>query len=255
MNKYNVHAAYFSPTNGTKRAVSLLAEYLDDEYKLIDLTDKSKRDKKFKFSNNELVIVACPVYAGQIPMIDGLFKNLIGDNTPCIVMAAYGNRHYDDAVAQMKCILEKNHFKCIGAIASIIPHIYSNKLGVGRPDVDDIRIIKSFANEIKKKLENENFDNVEVPGNPSPSILQNIPGCNIPKFMDKSLCNSCELCSKECPVGAINSETNEIDNTLCINCMKCSFVCKTEARKFDDTMISEYLEGNYTKRREIQVFI
>ncbi len=51
-------------------------------------------DKKEKtFGPEELLVLALPVYAGQIPAVPGLLDGLKGDNTPCILLATYGNRH------------------------------------------------------------------------------------------------------------------------------------------------------------------
>ena len=93
-------------------------------------------------------------------------------------MAAYGNRHYDDTLAQMKKRLEEQGFICIGAIAPVIPHIYSPVLGKDRPDEQDRQILKRFAVEIKKRLEKgrtEGFVSVWVPGNPEPEPKQMKP--------------------------------------------------------------------------------
>lgn len=253
-NDYKVNVAYFSPTSGTERAVKILANNFKVDYEDINLTNKSERINNIVFTDKELLIAACPVYAGQMPIIDGLFKNLKGDNTPCIVMATYGNRHYDDTLAQLKNVLEKNGFICIGAIASIIPHIYSEKLGYNRPDEDDLIAIKSFANNILKKLDEKRLESVEVPGEESPKILDKKPGGNVIKLLNQDICNKCGLCISKCPVSAINSDTMEVDEDICINCMKCAVVCKKKARSFDSSGVREYLEGNYINRREIEVF-
>ena len=52
--------------------------------------------------------------------------------------------------AQMKKRLEEQGFICIGAIAPVIPHIYSPVLGKDRPDEQDRQVLKRFAVEIKK---------------------------------------------------------------------------------------------------------
>lgn len=252
---YNVYAAYFSPTNGTKRAIELLAKEFNNDYKLINLTNKDERIKEIVFSDKDLVIVAAPVYAGQIPQVEGLFGNLKGQNTPCIVMATYGNRHYDDTLAQLKNILEKKGFICIGGIASIIPHIYSQKLGFNRPDNGDIQIMNDFAKDIIKKIKENKLKSVELPGEKNPKPLSVNPGNNVSKMFNKELCSKCKICEKECPVGAINSESMEVNKSTCINCMKCSYVCKKNARKFDSSKVREYLETNYLDRRKVEIFM
>lgn len=253
--KYNESVAYFSPTNGTERSVKILAENFNKNYKSINLTKRSARLHKVTFSNKDLLIAAAPVYAGQLPMVEGLFENLEGDKTPCIVMATYGNRHYDDTLAQLKNILEEKGFICIGAIASVIPHVFSDKLGLNRPDEEDVVQMKNFADKIIKKLDENKIESVDVPGEIIPKHLEKRPGGNVIKTFDINNCSNCGLCVRECPVNAINPESKLSDSELCINCMRCSFVCKSKAKGYDAIEVRSYLEGHYMDRREIEVFV
>src|SRR5699024_9007400 len=138
---------------GTMRAARLLAEELSQTPHYLDLTRRRIRRQNTVFGPRDLLIAAAPVYGGQLPKVKGLFRNLKGENTPCIVMAAYGNRHYDDTLAQMAEILREQGFVCIGAIAPVIPHIYSDKLGAGRPDEADTKVFRQFALTIRQRLE------------------------------------------------------------------------------------------------------
>ena len=96
--------AYFSPTGGTKRALEAVCGLLGGESEYLPLTGPDKKEKTF--GPEELLVLALPVYAGQIPAVPGLLDGLKGDNTPCILLATYGNRHYDNALAQMKRLME-----------------------------------------------------------------------------------------------------------------------------------------------------
>ena len=87
--------AYFSPTGGTKRALEAVCGLLGGESEYLPLTGPDKKEKTF--GPEELLVLALPVYAGQIPAVPGLLDGLKGDNTPCILLATYGNRHYDNA--------------------------------------------------------------------------------------------------------------------------------------------------------------
>lgn len=255
MKNYSVKVSYFSPTGGTKKAAILLAEKLAEKYEVIDSTNIVNRKNEIALNESDLLIIAAPVYSGKIPQVKGLFENFKGNKTPCIVMAAYGNRHYDNALAEMQEILETRGFVCIGAIAPIIPHIYSDKLGVNRPDNEDKNIINTFAISIKDKLKYDNIISVKVPGERNPEFLEVYPGSKIPKFFNKDKCISCEACERECPVQAIDEKTKEIDTRICISCMKCSKVCSVGARTFDDRETKIYLETNYLSKRKIEYFI
>ena len=95
-----VTGAYFSPTGGTKRALEALCGLLGEETDFVELTGPQRRSRRL--GREDLLVLALPVYAGQIPAVPGLLDGLRGEDTPCVLMAAYGNRHYDDALAQMK---------------------------------------------------------------------------------------------------------------------------------------------------------
>ena len=250
-----VTTVFFSPTGGTRRAAEIFTEYLTQNPRYMDLTRRKLRKKKHRFSSGELLIAAAPVYGGQLPVVEEpLFSNLQGEGTPCVIMAAYGNRHYDDTLAQMKKRLEEQGFICIGAIAPVIPHIYSPVLGKDRPDEQDRQILKRFAVEIKKRLEKgrtEGFVSVWVPGNPEPEPKQMKP---VEKTFDSTLCTNCQACVQKCPVNAISQETLEIREDRCLNCMSCVKVCKRGARGYDCSQVRQYLEANYSVPRKIEVF-
>lgn len=249
-----VTVAYYSPTGGTEHAVRTLAGYLTQNPRYLDLTRRKFRKQKKYFSEQELLIAAAPVYGGQLPRTEeALFSNLRGKNTPCVLMAAYGNRHYDDTLAQMKEILTKQGFVCIGAIAPVVPHIFSGKLGADRPNEADLEMFRKFAVLVKGRLEQaaEGFTQVELPGNPVPPEKDMKP---VEKHFEREKCINCQACVQKCPVNAISKETMEIDDTKCLNCMRCTKVCKAGARSFDASGVCQYLESNYLEPRKVEIF-
>lgn len=244
--------AYFSPTEGTKGVAEILAGMLSQNPQYLDLTRRKLRKQKHHFTEKDLLLAAAPVYGGQLPRLhEELYRNLHGENTPCILMAAYGNRHYDNTLAQMQKILEDRGFYCIGAIAPVIPHIYSGKLGNGRPDETDIREFRKFAVTVKKRLEEDFREHIELPGEAEPEPKQMKP---VAKLWDAEKCNGCQACVQKCPAAAIDKETYAVDENLCINCMRCAKVCPADARSYDCGEVQKYLESNFMERREIERF-
>ena len=130
-----ITAAFFSPTGGTKRAVETLCACWGGEVNWVQLG--TKEPVQINLGADELLVLGLPVYAGVIPQVPGLLDGLKGENTPCVLAAAYGNRNYDDALAQMKRLMEERGFLCVGAAAVVTPHIFAPTLGAGRPDEED----------------------------------------------------------------------------------------------------------------------
>lgn len=240
-------AVYFSPTAGTKKAVEMLAENMSQHPEYLDLTRRKLRKKKYYFGSKDILVAAAPVYGGQLPQVEGLFRNLKGDHTPCIVMAAYGNRHYDDTLAQMRRILEEQGFCCVGGIACVIPHIFA-EVGVGRPDQEDQKSFHAFAVEMKKRIE-EGKSCPDLPGNPQPVKKEMQP---MPKFFDEQKCTACQACMQGCPTGAISQDLHTINESLCINCMRCVKVCRFQARSFDASRIKSFLEEKCAEHRPVE---
>ena len=170
----HVTGAYFSPTGGTKRALEAVCSLFEGEAELLELTGPSKKEKQF--TPEDLLVLALPVYAGQHPAVPGLLDGLKGNNTPCVILATYGNRHYDDALAQMKREMGERGFRCVGAAAVITPHIFAPTLGVGRPDEEDMEALNAFVQGVKEKLSQPGWTEAEVPGNPSPAPKPAVPG-------------------------------------------------------------------------------
>lgn len=260
--KTTIYKAVFSPTGGTARAALFLSDALtcsDPEItvKELDFTQSAVRAAGCQLSSEDILIAATPVYGGQLPPVEGLFNHLKGNQTPCILMAAYGNRHYDDCLAQLKEKLSRQGFVCMAAIACVIPHIFSDKVGANRPDAADQVMIAEFAASFWEKYRSEKavsgvLKEASVPGNPSP---EQKPLKNMPKFLNSDRCVNCKLCAISCPVGAINPETLAINPDLCINCMRCSRVCPANARSFNADAAKNMLESKCLTPRTIEWFL
>lgn len=152
---------FFSPTGGTARATELVCGAMETPFAAVDLTLPAARGQHHWFAADDLVVFGLPVYGGRLPQVPGLFDGLRGENTPAVLCACYGNRHYDDMLLEWKTEMEKRGFVCIAAAAIVIPHVYSGVLGHGRPDEADLPAIREFARAVMNKKDKTS---VAVPG-------------------------------------------------------------------------------------------
>lgn len=223
-----VTALYFSATYTTKRVVEAVANALSKEIVAYDITNDAATDEVV-IPTDELLVVGAPVYAGRVPaMAVQRFRRFRGDNTPVVVVALYGNRHYDDAVLEMSDIMTDCGFRTVSAAAFVAQHSIFPKVGALRPDADDMVDIKVFADKTKSLLES-GFADIALPGNRP----YKVPG-GIPIWPTASKkCTACGVCARLCPTGAIdvNAPTG-VDKEKCIKCARCVAVCPSKARRF-----------------------
>lgn len=245
----NAIGAYFSPSGGTKRACELVGGLFGAE-EYINLGGRQRAERTF--GKDELLVLALPVYAGQMPSVPGLLDGLTGTDTPCVILAAYGNRHYDDTLAQVKHILGERGFRCAGAATVITPHIFAPSLGMGRPDEEDEAVLKQFVQAVWDKLAQESWAEAAVPGNPTPAPKKGVP---VPKDRDWDTCLGCAVCAKACPTGAMDLSTLKWDEDKCISCMACVSACPTGALGFSAAQLAAKLTANFTARRPIETFV
>ena len=91
-----------------------------------------------------------------------------------------GNRHYDDALLQMKELLEKQGFVVIAAGAFLAEHSIFPAVAEGRPDEKDLEVMREFAGKCARLLQEEELwrgKEIALPGNPDydASVLRAFP--------------------------------------------------------------------------------
>ena len=180
------------------------------------------------------MLVAMPVYAGQIPVLcrRQLKAHLKGSGNPAVAVAVYGNRAYDNALAELQDILEEAGCPVVAAGAFIGRHSIFPKVAEGRPDQADLALMAAFGDKCREKL--AAFDpaahvRLDLPGDHAyrePGRVPFHPSCN-------DRCMKCYACANTCPAGAIPMETPWItDGEKCISCGACVFLCPTQARQY-----------------------
>jgi ferredoxin/NAD(P)H-dependent FMN reductase len=272
MDVRKIWAVFFSATGTTRKIVTniagIIANALNVEYEEFDFTLPEARRAARSFSANDLVVFGSPVYAGRVPNILLKYLETIkGNSATAIPVVLYGNRNYDDALIELRDILERNGFRTMAAAAFVGEHSFSNAIAKGRPDALDMAIADRFADAATRKLATfETVAPINVSGVPYPYREYYRPRDSKGNPVDirkvKPLaspdCNDCKICAQLCPVGSIGHVNVREFTGICIKCGACIKGCPLHARYFEDTDYLYHLhelEASLIRRAEPELFI
>ncbi|MEG0948805.1 MAG: 4Fe-4S binding protein [Bacteroidales bacterium] len=247
---------YFSPTHTSALVAESIAKGMGaTELNILDFTYTDISESPLKEGP---VIIAAPVYAGRIAKTAmARFASLKGNGNLAVVVAVYGNRHYEDALIELYDFANAAGFNTIAASAFIGEHSYSRPempTAAGRPDHTDLKIAFEFGESIRKKIESGNLNAPQsIPGNRP--YTEKGPATPATPITSEELCTQCGTCIDYCPTQAISLKDEiESDIELCIKCCACVKICPNEARIFN-TPYTELLHKNFSRRREPEMCI
>jgi len=262
MNISAIKTVFFSPTGTSKKIIQAIAKGANNSVpiKHIDLT-LPQHSTNITATENELTIIAVPVYAGRVANLAKLrLKEVSGNNSPAILVVLYGNREFDDALLELRDIAIKQSFRVVAAAAFIGEHSFSTvetPTGHGRPDQNDLKIATDLGKSVMQKLSGDQVNpDIQMPGNfPYKEGMMNLPFTPV---VDNENCTECEECLSVCPSGAISlNEKIQINAEACIFCCACVKACPVEYISLKSTPMEEKakdLSANCQERKEPQLF-
>ena len=155
----SVIGLYFSPTGTTRTLVIAAAEQaaqtLGVPCRLISLNTPAERETEFHFSADTLVIVGAPTYAGRLPnkISPDLRRILHGSGSPAVALVTYGNRAYENALAELFRVLTDGGMKPAAGAVCVCQHSIARALAVGRPNEEDCAEVRRFAAEAAERIQ------------------------------------------------------------------------------------------------------
>lgn len=269
-----IWAAWFSGTGTTEKVVRALAEQLSKHLGVpleeLNWTSPAVRREERCFAPGDLVVWGVPTYAGRVPnvLLPYLTEKLRGGGALAVPVVLFGNRNFDDALIELRDILEKDGFHTAAAAAFVGEHAFSRTLGQGRPDDNDMALLASFAKKAAEKIASlqETPRPVEVAGQSplrpyyTPRDRAGTP-INILKVKpktDMAKCTRCGLCASLCPMGSIDKDDPALVTGICIKCCACVKKCPAGAKYYDDPGYLYHqheLEEGYARRAEAVTFL
>lgn len=229
-----VYEIVFSPTGGTKKCADALARALGD-VEHVDLCDAKCDLAALAPGKDDIAVIAAPSYGGRAPAlaVERLGK-VRGGGAKCVVMAVYGNRAYEDTLAELRDAAAKAGFRVIAGVAAVAEHSIVHEFAAGRPDAKDTAALEGFASKIKGKLASDASGTPDMPGSAPYRKAASTP--LVPKTSGK--CVSCGKCAASCPAGAIDPhDPRKTDKRRCISCMRCVEICPQGARSVSGAMV------------------
>lgn len=275
MRPRNVWAVYFSATGTTEVAVKTVAaaaaEELGCPWQAVSFTLPDERQEKLQFCTGDLVILGTPVYAGRVPnvLLPFLTQKVIGNGALAVPVVLYGNRNYDDALMELRNILQENHFACVAGAAFVGEHAFSTVLASGRPDMVDRQLMEGFGQAVGRKVRRLPFtpeEPVAVGGcepirpyyKPRDREGNFINILKVKPVTDMDKCSGCGLCAERCPMGSISADNAAEVAGICIKCCACVKGCPTGAKYFTDEGYLYHqheLEEMYVRRAQPEMFL
>lgn len=255
----------FSPTGTTKAIARGVARGIGlCNMELIDITRPDARAQLLQISENELLVVAVPVYMGRVPaFINPWLNSIIAHNTPVVCIVVYGNRAYDNALLELNDILIGRGCKPIAGAAFIGEHSFSSPefpSSVGRPDADDISQTESFGRKIAEKLRSvSSVDQISdsfIPGSYPYGGVTEL--WKVDFIGVDNTCSQCGICAEGCPAGAVDSKNSSlIDIEKCTLCCACIKRCPRKAKRIKPGLMQDAQKrcATFIERKEPEFFL
>lgn len=268
-----VWALYYSATGNTDKVANTLAEELAAKLGLplerVGFTKPEEREREYSFTEKDLVVVGTPTYAGRMPnkIMPDFREKLKGNGALAVPVVLFGNRAYENSLAELCALLEGNGFHTVAAGAFVGRHAFTDELAYGRPGWSDLFEVKTFAKKISDKVKtlSDIPGPVRVPGDPNAPYY-------IPKGADgkpvsflkakprtySAKCTNCGACARLCPMGAIDPKNVASVPGTCIKCQRCVRKCTKGAKYFDDPAFLSHvamLEASFQEPKENEVFL
>ena len=268
-----VWAVWWSATGNTRTVAEAVADGLAKELELplrrYDFTLPGSREKQLSFGQTDLVVVALPTYAGKLPnkILPWVQAHLEGNGALAVPVVTFGNRSFDNSLAELTAELEAHGFHTVSAAAFVGRHAFTDRLAPGRPDREDLAAARDFACRTAEKVKGLTAvpAPVAVPGDPqAPYYVPKGPDGAPAKFLkakpvtDPERCDGCGLCVTLCPMGAIDPlDVTQVPGT-CIKCHACVRGCPSGAKFFDDPAFLSHramLEEHFTRPAQPEFYL
>lgn len=259
--RMNICEIVFSPTGATRRAADVvsgrLAERLGCGSRTLDLMRREGSWRGASCSGDEVAVIAVPSFGGRVPSVAAeRLAAVDGGGARAVLVCAYGNRAFEDTIAELEDVATAAGFRVVAAVAAVTEHSIVRRYGAGRPDGEDVRRLGGYADRIAERLAAGAAGPLSpLPGNRTYRESKRVGLVPEPTRS----CTGCGACAARCPVGAIAADdVRKVDAGKCISCMACVAVCPEGARRISRlkmAAVTAMLRKVCSERRESELFL
>ena len=247
-----IYKICFSPTGGTEKVAGFIAAKLGSDIVNIDLTDRKADFKGVALNGDDVAVIAVPSYGGRVPAPAAeRITQISGNGARAVIVCVYGNRAYEDTLAELQDCAIKAGFSIVAAVAAIAEHSIVRRYAANRPDQDDYTALNKYAEQIAAKLNSNDSATPAIPGN-RPYKKAGSVGF-VPRPTGQ--CTSCGLC-------ASNGEARRLiqQGGVAVNDQKVASidVCPHDARKVNRLLLSAaniMLKKVCSTRKECELYL
>ena len=231
---------YFSGTGNSRFVARELARLLADDVRELPVSEK--------ITDQRPVVVVCPIYAWLVPEIVMTFLRRLGEKDIAIHLVVTCGDNVGRAIERVKQVVP-----LVSAHSVIMPNNYVIGFDIDSPAVQTEKInqakgeIERIAQDIKQAKRVERYEKGRWAwhfGSLAGWLFQRFAR-GTSKFYADSACIGCEMCQRDCPVGAIQMADGRPKwlAPTCQMCLRCLHACPVEAIQYGK---STRKKGRYT---------
>ena len=175
MNLQTVWISAFSPAGATEKVVRAIGEDLAKELDLPlrerPFTKPGDRAQEACFGPSDLAVIGSPTYAGRMPnkIAPDFQARFRGDGALAVPVVTYGNRAWENSLAELCALLGENGFQITGAGAVPIGTIW--------------RRLGPSPGKLRRKSAGGTAPSLPFPGIPAPLTMSpRMPAASQPSF-------------------------------------------------------------------------
>ena len=223
---YMIRIYCFSGSGHSLAVAKVLAEMLECQIRPVDS----------RTATEEVAVVVFPVYCQNIPKpVKHFLKRMRAKHI--VLIATYGKISYGNVLFEAQKLL------CGQVIAgAYIPmgHTFLNG--------DYVLEAKYLLPIVQRIKEPQQAVILKTSKNPLANLFPSLRSRIGVKISKGSNCNSCGLCERTCPVGAIR---NGRIHSECIRCLHCVTYCPQKALQYKNSWILETYLNRYCKEEYV----